>query len=394
MHNSVRVVAVITAIGLLPVSSACTAARVGSTPIMKSGSTADVSPLELRHRLDDAVPRFIGVVEAAADRIRKESPDPLVRRRALEWKVEAVQTVQIAAFQTDLPLAALDLWLLTVQMDDAFAHGAAASWFGDQQPIARDTAAGLRSLVESYALRVAHDEGAFERTRAIIHDTAKRFPVDAHISTRMSIVTIIDTLEGQTAVGSIDSVRNVADSVSEISNHLSSYMSTLPKLARWQAELMADEMADSYDLREALREIREAAAKAGTADLLAPDAIDRVLHELGRTIQAERIAMMREVDQQRIDSLASISQERMALLSAVARERETTIEALRRERIETIKSVEHLQSVLVDDASVRAVSLVDHLALRLVQIFATTGLMALVVTLVLRRVGPTSTIDK
>lgn len=359
-----------------------------ATPIMKSGERVDVSATELRHRIDDAVPRFVGAVEGAADRIRRESDDPVVRKRALEWKVEAVQAVQVAAFQTDLAAAALDVWLLAAQMNDAFTTGAASTWFGAQQPIARETSADLLAMIEGYAARIAQNDDAFRRARAVIHETADRHPVDARIAARTSIVTIITTVEGRSAIGSMASVRSVADSLEEISNHLNSYMATLPKMGRWQAELMAADLAESYDLAGALAEFRRAALAAEQSDALATDAIEQTVGGIHGVLEAERTAMLREIDRQRIASLETLGGERAELLQALAMERHAAFEALHRERVETLQSAEVMRRELIKDASGHLVKAIDHLVLRLAQLFAAAGVCIALVIVLVRRIAP------
>lgn len=353
--------------------------------IMKSASGATVSSFELRRRIDDTVPRFIGKIETAADQIREESKDPLIRRRALEWKVDAVQAVQYAAFQADLAVAALDLWLLTVQMDDTFSTGAASTWFGDQQPIAQNTARELREQIEHYSAQIARDPGAFKEARAFIHETAATHPIDARISRRASIATVIGTLKGATATGAFSVVRDVADSVGELSNHMNSYMTTVPKLGRWHAELMTEEMATNLGLPQAVGDVRRLAVVAEGAEVLAPGAIETALGGAREIITAERIAMLREIDRQRVDTLRAISGERAELLKAIAAERKASLDTLHVERLETIEAVEEMRKQLIDEAGRHLIATIDHLALRVAQLLAAAAACAFIGVLVVRR---------
>jgi hypothetical protein len=353
--------------------------------IMKSASGATVSSFELRRRIDDTVPRFIGKIETAADRIREESDDPVVRRRSLEWKLDAVQAVQYAAFQADLAVAALDLWLLTVQMDDAFTTGAASDWFGEQQPIAQNTAHELRAQIESYAAHIARSPEAFQEAKAFIHETATSNPVDARVSRRASIATVIGTLKGESPTGAFAVAREVADSVGELSNHLNSYMTTVPKLGRWHAELMTEEMAMNLGLPEAVADVRRLAIVAEGSEALAPGAIGNALDGAHAIVTAERIALLREIDRQRLDTLVAISGERTELLKAITAERQASLEALHVERLETIESVEQMRKRLIDEAGGHLIATIDHLALRMAQLLVAASACVVVALLVLRR---------
>jgi len=360
--------------------------QLSTTMSAKASGEVELSAPEVRNRIDALVPLFSGIIEAAADRISDESHDPIIRRRALEWKVESSEALQLAAFQNDLAAAGLDVWLLTVQMDDSFSTGSASTWFGEQQPIAREASAKLRAITERYAEELARDKNAFESAKRVIYDTAARHPVDAHISRRASIAAILGSFEGETAIGSMGTVRGMADSVATISDHLNSYMTTVPKVVRWQAEMVTGDMLAELDLASTLSEFRSAAAAVQKADALSPDAIERALALSHDVIRSERIAMLREVDRQRLETLLAISGERAELVKAIALERQAAFEMLHQERLDTIASVEQMRRDLIVESARQLSSVVDHLVLRVAQLVAAAGLCALIVVVVLRRI--------
>ncbi|MFA6957159.1 MAG: hypothetical protein WC538_14920 [Thermoanaerobaculia bacterium] len=360
--------------------------QLSTTLNEKSTGDVELSASEVRNRIDALVPLFTGIIEAAADGIRTESHDPIVRRRALEWKLESAEALQLAAFQNDLAAAGLDVWLLTVQMDDSFSTGVAATWFGEQQPIAREASGRLRAITERYAAELARDKNAFESAKRVIHDTAARYPVDAHISRRASIAAILGSFEGETAIGSMGTVRGMADSVATISDHLNAYMTSVPKMARWQAEMVTGDMAADLELASTLREFRAAATMLQQADALSPDAIDRALAQSHEVIRAERIAMLREIDRQRLETLRTISGERVELVKAIALERQAAFDTLHQERLDTIASVEQMRRDLIVESARQLSTVVDHLVLRVAQLVAAAGLCALIVVVILRRI--------
>ena len=92
------------------------------TALMKEAG-ATMSPVEMRQRVDDLVPPLLASIEQTLDRVRLESQEPEVRRRALLLKIDTVPVVYRAAFQTDPLAAATDLWLLSYQMEECLAVG-------------------------------------------------------------------------------------------------------------------------------------------------------------------------------------------------------------------------------------------------------------------------------
>ena len=62
-------------------------------------------------------------VETAADSIIDLSDDPEMRRRALVWKIYAIPEAQLAVFQLDPLVAALDTWVFAIQMRHYFETG-------------------------------------------------------------------------------------------------------------------------------------------------------------------------------------------------------------------------------------------------------------------------------
>ena len=71
-----------------------------------------------------------------ADRIRTETRDPAVRRRALAFKADAIPAVYTAAYRADPLVAAVDTWALAFQVREYVESGAgrdanaARPWLG------------------------------------------------------------------------------------------------------------------------------------------------------------------------------------------------------------------------------------------------------------------------
>ena len=92
-----------------------------------------VSNREIRLRLYDFVKRFGGEVAEASFEIERETTDPVIRRRALMWKMNAIPVCHQIAFGDDSLTAFADVWAFTIQMRDFFEEGKGKEGFGPYQ---------------------------------------------------------------------------------------------------------------------------------------------------------------------------------------------------------------------------------------------------------------------
>src|SRR5215472_2303158 len=166
-------------------ASAC----VSMAPPQRSGlqekiGQGSLSASELRLRLYELPEKFGGTIETAADRIRVESSDPAVRRRALLWKADGIPALYSAALRPDPLAGALDVWLLLEQMSLYFSEGAGKDAFGEQQPIATAAVAKILAIVEEGTASLTSDRQMFERRAAAIRRFARAHPIEGSFSSR------------------------------------------------------------------------------------------------------------------------------------------------------------------------------------------------------------------
>ena len=324
-----------------------------------------MSAAELRAAVNALADRFADQIEETADRIGAATQDPAVRRRALAFKIDAVPAVYTAAYRADPLAGVIDAWALAYQVDHYLRDGAGRDSFGAGQGIARDGARELVAEADLVSRRVVRP-GEFDRARADVEAWARRNPVRYTFSSRPSCAayTAGRRAEGRDAFVAIGSVSDTAEAVSE---RLNTFAAQVPKLARWQAELLLSESAGERSLEAALGDV----AAVGSAARRVEGVLDGAPDVAGATAAArtvlaeERRAVLDSVNAQRLATLEYATSERLAVLAALREERLATLAALRQERIEGLHEVDAIKTRAVDTAVAGLKEVVDYAIWRL-----------------------------
>ena len=347
------------------------------TALMKQAG-ATMSALELRQRVDGLVPPLLASIEQTLDRVRTESQDRDVRRRALLLKIDAVPVVYRAAFQPDPLAAAMDLWLLTYQMEECLAVGTGACDLGEQQPIARKAGRAQREQFEGHMGRAATNREAFARVQKRVEETARRYPLtdEGAIARRHTMTVELARIIGAESRDAFAVIGDVSMTLTELTSRLNTYIGDAGRLGRWHAELLVEDMKAWPEVTGSLADLRRVADSVDeVAETLEPAGLDALLDRPLALVEAERRAVLRDVDRQRILTLQYVTAEREAVLAAVDAERVATMAQIHQERVETMADVDRLKSDFIEEAVVNAFRVVDHLVWRLAQLLG--GLLVL-----------------
>jgi hypothetical protein len=353
------------AIGLfgLAVASSCAPKAAGrQTDVMEKSGTVKVSAAELRAVVNDLADSLTSRIEGTGDRIRAETEDRGVRRRAIAFKAGGIPAVYTAAYRADPLAAVVDVWAFAFQAVHLVEDGALREAFGAQQALAREGARGLLADADAAIQRILTRPEDFARLRARVEGWAKQHPIEHTVTSRPSIAAFAAELraEGRDAFVAVGAV---SDTIENLSERLNTYAAQLPKQARWQAELLVSDMTGEHEVEGALADIRalgEAARRAN--DLLGdvPGLLGSEGSFLSELLAAERRAVLAGVDGQRVATLEYVMAERRVVLEAVREERIAVVEALHQERIEALKEVDAIKSRAVDASVAGLRDLVDY----------------------------------
>ena len=355
--------------GLLAITllSACGHKVPRQTAIMENSGSVSLSAVQLRAGVNELAERFAGRLEATVDRIRSETPDPGVRRRALAFKVDSVPAVYMAAYRIDPLTAAADLWALAFQIAQYVEDGRGRDAFGSEQPLAQQCARDLIADADTVVRDAVTGPEAFTRARARIEGWVRDHPIEQTLSSRPSVAAFMVRLQSEER-DLFTELGLVSDTIANLSERLNAYAAQLPKQARWQAELLVSEFASEHAVEGTLDDIRTVVATARTAnDLLSgvPDFFRDTGSFIRDTAATERRAALGEVDRQRARTLEYLTSEREAVLAALREERIAVVSALRQDRSEAFREAEAIEGRTARAFARGLRDLIDYTLLRL-----------------------------
>jgi hypothetical protein len=334
------------------------------TDLMEKSGAVSMSATELRIRVSALADRMAARLEGAADRIRAETGDRAVRRRALLVKIDTIPAVYAAAYRTDPLVAALDLWALALQLSDYVEGGAGRDAFGPQQPLAREAARDLLADADAVLEGMASRAELYTRARARLAAWVAQHPVRDTFSARPSVAAFRAELrEEKDAFAAVGAVSETVESLSE---RMNTYAAQLPRQVRWQAELLVTDVAGENGVEDALQDLDalgEASRQASRLMAQVPDTPEQGASLL-EAVARERRAMLAAVDRQRMQTLEYVTAERNSVLAALRDERIALTATLRTERIETLAEMDSIKSRAVDTSLAGLREIVDHALLR------------------------------
>ena len=327
------------------------------TELQERVGRSDLDVGTLRIRVRDLARRLPGMLEVLAEDIATHTDSAPVRRAMLEFKTNAVPTLQAALFQPDPVAALVDAWALVAQLQDLLPKRAA----GVSPEVLARARDGLRQVeaeLEAQWKELA-DTDDLSQVRERVHQWASEHPLEGHAYARESTVSLLAGLTDQSQQRLTRRAATLMEDTRDLTARLDLYAGSLPRQARWQAELAATQMfssaLDAPALRTALGELDR------TVDIL--DRFGGLAANTPALVARERAAVLDALERERLALQGFVSSERQAVLASVGQERAAVVEALRAERVATLQQVDGLAGGWVDHAFERATHLVDRVFL-------------------------------
>ena len=115
--------------------------------MMNEMEGVQMTPTELSIRLNEFGKFFIETVEASADKIIAETNSTVVKRNALEWKINVIPQILQSLTMPDPVAAGTDVRALCMQMDQFFTIGNGRDVFGNEQYIAVNASKKMKSCI-------------------------------------------------------------------------------------------------------------------------------------------------------------------------------------------------------------------------------------------------------
>lgn len=322
------------------------------------GEEINLSAFELLTAVRDLARSFSNIIEEAADEIIAKSSHSDVRRNALLWKTNAIPAAYTAIFRPDPVAALIDTWAFSIQMVHYFDRGGGKNLFGEYTVIALDASKRLEAEVLHLAELTAPD-AAMADIEEKLQLWASKHPIEGRMFHRDSIMPDYARFIEDPELSVFAQIGKLSVDLSDISYRLSVYSEFLPRQARWQAELLVEDLNATGGVK---------AEVAGLSEVL--NSVIPLVEQLPDLIARERVAFLQALREERVATFESIDQQRVSTLDRFTQERIATIAALREERIATLEEIDAIGNRIVDNALARTEGLIDHTFLRTAQLLA------------------------
>jgi hypothetical protein len=285
----------------------------------RNPETAALSSRQLGLLLTDYAKSFADTVKYSADLIQERTSDLSSRRAALLWKIRAVPGVYTVASHEDPMFGLADLWILSIQQRELFSRDEMPGLFGEEQYIALAAARQLEAGIRTIARQTLKTEETFADLEKFVEEFAAQHPIENMSLARDSIGPFyIDFMQDRTdlsqALGAVGDYAETALTLAMIGlNHV-------PEMARWQAELT---LLDAETFPVIGRAVE-------TMDVLEGAVVDlrSVAVDMPEFIDAQREAILLDVERQRVETLREIELLRRAVFIDIGLEREAVLAGL------------------------------------------------------------------
>jgi hypothetical protein len=237
---------------------------------------------------------------------------------------------------------------------------------------------------------------------------AAEHPITGSIPGRPSILREAGTFKTKSGTGGMKLVGGLAVTMDDMLKQIENYTSSIPKQARWEAQLAMMEMVGAENL--------DRTATALPALLDSAEALGGTIEELPTLVSGEREAILSALRRERIETLEFLRRERLETLTRISAERVAVLEGtdemraaatadlrqevlaigelIREQRAQTMEEAEGIAGRTMDRTFERALELVDHVFLRvvvlLVLVFVGSVLLVLLCWRLFRRGAATA----
>jgi len=284
----------------------------------------------LRYRVLGYVGLFAATVEGTADAIGAASTDTNIRKNALLWKMNAIPAGLTATVHPDALATLLDVWTLSAQMERYFSDGAGTGLFGAHQRLA---IVASRELTSSAVvlLRDFMPPDLFDKAMTLGGEWVAAHPLKTQLFARDSAVELVAPLMANQGGSALSAIGGVEDRIDSLTARITIYGPFIPKLLRWQADLMVMDVPDTLITVEArlLQSVQDE-RKAVT------DAIDQQRRASFDQIRDERIAFTKDLEATAARTIRDASS---VLEPVVDRESAAALNALEVMRLQSVKDV-------------------------------------------------------
>lgn len=385
--RSIMKLAPIVAVCLVSPLWSCASTRPQTQHLLQKNQAITISSQEMRVRVRSLARPLAGILQTAADEISRETNDPEVRRAALLAKTEAIPALFDALFRKDPGEALIDTSALVEQIKQNFTDGIGVILNDDEKKVVLDAAEDMKHRLQSVYLAAGASQQEIDAFWITIEEWARKHPLQGSFTVRDSTASL---LAASTAIGGGGlgaAISGAQDELADFAVRADLYAEILPRQARWQAQLLIEEMMAERFIAHAFDQVGPIPLSLESL----PVDIDKERQALIEDFRREGILAGHWIRAERVDSLEYFSRERQAILDALIDERIAILQSLTMEREALIEAVDSqraafaldLETVVASALAETRRELVDHFVLRLAQLTAVVLPLVLVGGLIL-----------
>ena len=350
----------------------------GTTPhsqhLLQRNQAVTISSQELRVRVRGLARPLAGIIQTAADEISQGTNDPEVRRAALLSKTEAIPALFDALFRSDPGEALIDASAFVEQIKQDFTTDAVVVLNDNEKKIVLNAAEEMKRRLQAVYIAAGASQQEIDEFWVTIEGWARKHPLQGSFTVRDSTATLLAASTTVAGGGLGTAISNAQDELADFAVRADLYAEILPRQARWQAQLLIEEMM-------AERLVAQAVEQAGPIQLsleALPVDIEEERQALIEDIRREGVLVGQWIRDERVDSLEFASSERQTVLEALVEERIAILKGLTTERYALIEAADSQRAAFAQDLEAIVASalaqtrreLVDHVFLRLAQLTA------------------------
>jgi hypothetical protein len=305
----------------------CSTSPPRQTKLMKH-SKMTISAAELRIQVRSLADRFSGIMEEAGYRALEHSDSPEMKRRILLWLTNGIPAMQQALFQPD-PLAALvDAQFLIAQMRIYFdsqtehalpsAYREIGTWACDEME------ADIELVVDN-----AGPDTDYAAGRKLVYEAAAEYAVDRGFVTRRGTAAMLAEFTARAGAGALRSVGSITETVEDLVARIDLNAEYIPKLARWQAQiLILDDIKGDEDFESVMSAVEQLQHLELVAAFL--EDLNPLVASLPELVADEREAVLQALRGSLHETLTFVDIQRATLMHEDVRtEREAVLTAVR-----------------------------------------------------------------
>jgi hypothetical protein len=258
------------------------------SPIASGNKELKMSPQELRIRVRAMIRPVLGSVEESADQIIVNTSDPGVRRGFLVAKIEMTTTMLSTLLRSDPVLALADAWGYAYQIEAFLKRPDIQGKYGQSAIKATAVIHHIDGMFRELVASTQSVESA-DTFAAYIRRWADQTPIEGALYRRMSMDSEVAVALGKAKSGGAwSALGNLEETTADVMTRMDFYTMYLPRLARWEAELGADDLIRGMDPQRLGSEVERITGSLGR--------IAALTETIATTIEKERIATLEGIN--------------------------------------------------------------------------------------------------